>query len=116
MNRNFLYCGNPNRDFLLGGYPIDGFYFRASRHKNNKYDVYDGKTDIYITSFGSKRHMHYRDRIGFYAYLDNKDKIRQINYLKRHKNKCYTVPHPLFFSIKYLWHNEPIYDSTLMYN
>ena len=57
------------------------YKFTSSKHKNKKYDVY--KDNKYLTSFGSKIHQHYYDKIGNYSNLNHLDDKRRTNYYKR---------------------------------
>lgn len=80
----------------------DGFIFVApSKRKGKKYDVYDGKNNKYIASFGAVGYQQYKDKIGFYKEFDHLDKKRRERYYKRHKEANYLSPK--WFSHKYLW-------------
>ena len=68
-----------------------GFTFKApSKKKFKKYDVY--LDDKYITSFGQLKNdnrtpfSQFFDRIGYYSDYNNLDKVKRLNYQKRHKN------------------------------
>lgn len=82
---------------------LEGFIFKApSRRKGKKYDVFDGNTEKYIASFGSKNHQQFFDRIGYYSNKDHKDINRLSSYYKRHGLE-FTPRSPKFFSHFYLW-------------
>jgi hypothetical protein len=80
---------------------------------NNKYKIYvsdkpDKKYYAIVKGFnkkyyfGSTKHQHYFDKLGYYSYLNHLDKKRKINYYKRHKIN-YKFPSSDWFSKKYLW-------------
>lgn len=78
----------------------DGYVFRKSTRKNKKYDAFkDGK---YITSFGSRFHEHYNDRIGLWSHKDHNDKERKRLYYARHGRNA-KKDTAKYFSHKYLW-------------
>ena len=74
-----------------------------SHLKSKKYKVLvlrDGKPKL--IHFGSRSHMHYRDKLGHYSALDHNDERRRELYYKRFgpatdKNSA------KWFSHKYLW-------------
>jgi hypothetical protein len=76
-------------------------FLAPSRRKWKKYDVFDTKTDKYITSFGDKRYEQYKDKIGYYSKLDHNDKQRKKNYYSRHGKA--TPLSAKFFSHRFLW-------------
>ena len=86
---------------------IDNFYFVSPAvNPLKKYDVYD-KNGTFINSFGGIRkngtpYQQYFDKIGKFKQFNHHDKIRKINYYKRHgrSTKRYS---PKYFSHKYLW-------------
>lgn len=85
----------------MTSYDINGYTFIApSRRKFKKYDVY--KKNKYLTSFGDNRYKHYNDKIGFYSYLNHKDKDRRNLYYKRFGLSA-GFETPKFFSNKFLW-------------
>lgn len=78
------------------------YLIKVSHRKHKKYDVYRGED--YITSFGDNRFQHYKDRIGYYATLDHKDKSRRALYRMRHVNDNTDDPNYAgFWSWNYLW-------------
>lgn len=80
---------------------LDGYTFVApSRRQYKKYDVYVG--DKYITSFGDNRFSQYKDRIGYYAHMNNNSQERKRLYYKRH-GLLSSRDTPKYFSHKYLW-------------
>lgn len=84
-------------------YYKDGFIFVVSKNLKKKYDVYDGKSGKYITSFGSRFHAQYKDRIGAFKNMDHASELRRIRYHKRHKNDYNEYPYSSYFSSLYLW-------------
>ena len=74
-------------------YHKDGFIFVApSKHKLKKYDVYDAKTQNYITSFGAlypdgKPMDQFHDSIGHYSQANTNDPKRRELYDGRHKKE-----------------------------
>lgn len=85
-------------------YYLDGFIFTPSKNKKKKYDVYDKNNYNYITSFGSREHEQYYDKIGFYSHLNHNDKKRRVNYHKRFQTGLDVKPNSaLYFATKYLW-------------
>lgn len=76
---------------------------------NKKYKAIN--PDGTVTYFGDKRYQQYKDRIGFYDYLDHKDKERRKNYRRRaegitNKNGELTYKIPFtanWYSYHYLW-------------
>lgn len=84
-------------------YYLDNFIFIPSFKKNKKYDVYNNN-GLYITSFGSKYHEHYKDKIGHYTHLNHYDTKRRTNYHKRFQTGLDVKPlSSTYFSSKYLW-------------
>lgn len=83
---------------------LDGFTFKKSTRKGKKYDVFDAETGDYITSFGSRIHEHYFDRIGLYSHLNHGDEKRRKNYRSRHRNDHIDDPTKAgYFAWHYLW-------------
>ena len=79
---------------------IDGITFKKSKTKNKKYDAFkDGKK---LASFGDKRYLHYKDKIGMYSSLNHLDKDRRRRYYARHGRQA-TRYSAKYFSHKYLW-------------
>jgi hypothetical protein len=81
---------------------LDGYEFKVSKNKQKKYDVYkDGK---FITSFGSRAHQHYFDKIGKFSHLNHLDKKRRKLYRMRHKADHINDPTKAgYFAWRYLW-------------
>ena len=54
--------------------------------------------------FGDTRYEHYKDSaLGLYIHLDHLDKVRRVNYQKRHKGDRLNCFSPGYFSWYYLW-------------
>jgi hypothetical protein len=81
---------------------LDGFIFTPSHKRDKKYDVFDAKTNKYITSFGSLSYQHYKDKIGYYSKLNHLDKNRKRLYYQRH-GKTNDKTSAKYFANKYLW-------------
>lgn len=81
----------------------EGYKIYVSNRKNKKYDVY--KNDKYVLSFGDSNMQHYKDRLGYYSYLDHNDKKRRVNFKNRFKKLIAENDKnkPTYWSTKYLW-------------
>jgi hypothetical protein len=80
----------------------DGFIFRRSKRKNKKYDVFNARDNLYITSFGDDRYPQFKDKIGVFSSTDHGDKQRRDNYYSRH-GKSARKWSAKWFSHKFLW-------------
>lgn len=81
------------------------YIIKVSTRGNFKYDVYN--KEKYIVSFGAKPYGQYKDLLGHYKELDNKDEQKRINFRKRF-NKLYeknknNILSGIFWSWRYLW-------------
>jgi hypothetical protein len=89
---------NPN-DWVLYG-------FEVSKRKNKKYDaIMLNKYDQSIKKipFGDTRFQQYHDRLGHYKALDHKDKVRRLNYKRRHAKDIMNKYSSGWFAFYYLW-------------
>jgi hypothetical protein len=76
-----------------------GYYIYISDKPNKKYYALVKNKKIY---FGDSKYQHYKDKLGFYKYLDHNDKDRKKRYYLRHP-KDYPKGSADWFSKKILW-------------
>jgi hypothetical protein len=85
-------------------YSYKNFIIRApSTRQHKKYDVYT-KKGKYVVSFGDNRYQQYKDKFGYYSYLNHGDSSRRANYRSRHSKDYIDDPsYAGFWSWHFLW-------------
>lgn len=78
---------------------FSGFDIYLSDRPEKKYYTIVGNKKVY---FGSSRHQHFYDRIGYYTSLNHNDVIRRRRYYERHKIN-YPRGSPDWLSKTFLW-------------